>query len=292
MASDGPGGPSFRPGRPIRDLVVPVGGTTGEASDGSDGHRRALTVATTLAEAWGLPIRLLHVGPSIASDDPVLTAVAAEAAGRWPTATIATTHVHGDDPAIAAAGEIDADDLAVVATEHADGWSFKHSVAEALVERVGEPVLLVGPRAGRTAPSGDVVVALDGSPVAEAALAAGMALARSLGVGLWLVRVVADEPPGPEPAPTRLHPEIGVELQRLIDRIDPALRPRWEVVHANDPVPALIGVADHLGAGYLVAGTRGRTDESRTTMCSISMGLVAAASHPVLVVHGDTGGVG
>ena len=278
--------PAFMPGRSIGVVVVPVG-------DGGPDDR-AIPVAAALAAGWRIPIQLLRVGGSISSVDPDLDAAAMAVEQRWPDLRVDRLHVYGDDPAVAVAGEIGASELAVVATDHADGWSFKHSVAEALVDRVGVPLILVGPRAARTDLDGDVVVALDGTPLAEVALAGAVDLARSLGRRLWLVRVVAD--PLPVAAADRaldrthpeLHPEVGLELQRLADRLDPRVEPRWEVIHGNDPVAMVEGFAAHVDAAFVVAATRGRADTDRTTMCSITMGLVAAAARPVLVVREGT----
>ena len=277
--------PAFMPGRSIETVVVPVG-------DGGPDDR-ALPVAAALATTWRTPVQLLHVSGSISSVDPILDAVVAAMRRRWPDLDLEPLHVYGDDPAVAVAGEIGVHELAVVATDHADAWSFKHSVAEALVDHVGLPLILVGPNADRPGLDGDVVVALDGTPLAQVALAAAASLARAIGRDLWLAQVVADPLPvggdGPEdPTHPELHPEIGLALQRLADDLDPAVHPRWEVIHGNDPVQAIETFAARIGASFLVAATRGRTDEQRTTMCSISMGLVAAAGRPVLVVREGT----
>jgi nucleotide-binding universal stress UspA family protein len=265
--------PAFQPDRQVTTLAVPVGRA----------HDRALPFAAWLSDTWGVPVRLLHASGSIASEDDVLDGAVAEVGRFWPDLPVESEHLYGDDPAVAVADAVGAHVLPVLSTEHADGWSFKDSVAEALVERIGVPVTLVGPEAKQPVVDGDVVVALDGTPVAEAALAAGAALARSLGRQLWMVRVVAE--PGPDAGD--LHPEYGLGLQKLADGLDPEVSPRWEVIHSNDPVNTVEGFADRVGASFVVAATRGRTDETRTTMCSITMGLVSVARRPVLVVHAD-----
>ena len=234
--------------------------------------------AAWLAETWNLPVRLLHVTGSISSDDPKLAEAATEARNAWPDLTFETEHLYGDDPAATIAEAVGAHSLPVLSTEHADAWSFKSSVAEALVERVGVPLVLVGPQASQPKP-GDVVVALDGSPLADVAVETAATLAGALGRNLSMVRVVPQATPDEE-----LHPEFGLDLQRRADGLDPALAPRWEVIHSNDPVHAIDGFAERVEASFVVAAARGRTDESRSSMSSITMGLVATAARPVLVV--------
>lgn len=277
MSANQPLAPTFTADRAVTTLAVPIG----------NAHDRALPFAAWLADTWHLPIRLLHVSSSISSHDDDLDLAMAEMGRFWPELIVESEHLYGEDPAVAVAGSIGAHTLPVLSTEHADGWSFKNSVAEGLVDRAGVPLVLVGPEAKQPVVGGDVVVALDGTAVADAALEVAAALADSLGRTLRMVRVVAD--PGGEPGPEQgvLHPEYGLDLQRMADGLDAAIEPRWEVIHSNDPVRAIESFADRVGASFVVAATRGRTDASRTTMCSITMGLVSMARRPVVVVHSD-----
>jgi nucleotide-binding universal stress UspA family protein len=267
--------PAFTPDREIAELVVPVG--TGAL------HDRAMPFAAWMSGAWDVPIRLLHVSASVSSEDPDLEAILQHIRSWHPELPVEGKHLYGDDPAVAISQEVGPHMLPVLSTEHADGWSFKDSVAEALVHHVGVPLVLVGPEAKEPHFDGELVVGLDGTAVAESALAVAATMAKALGKHLWMVRVVSE----PAPDEGELHPEIGLELQRLADSIDPAVDPKWEVIHSNDPVGAIEGLAERLGAAMLVTATRGRTDESRTSMCSITMGLVSTARRPVLVVHAD-----
>ena len=275
MSTESPTAPAFASDRTIAELVVPVG--AGAL------HDRALPFAAWLSGRWKVPLRLRHVSASVSSDDPVLDEIV-DNIRRWhPELPVEGKHLYGDDPAVTIAQEVGVHMLPVLSTEHADGWSFKDSTAEALVEHVGVPVMLVGPEAKEPHPDGEIVVGLDGTATAEKALHVAAAFAKAVGQQLWMVRVVADPPPDGE----ELHPEIGLELQRLADGVDPAVEARWEVIHSNDPVHTIEAFADRVGAGALVTATRGRTDETRTSMCSITMGLVATARRPVLVVHAD-----
>ncbi len=266
---------------PVDEIVVPVG----------DGPLpvRSLDLAAALARRWGLPVRLLHAtGPDpVVVTDPELSAAGARLARNAPDIEVRVEALAGDDPAAALTDIVDAAALTVVATEHADAWSFKHSVAEALVDHLPGPLVLVGPSARPPELAGaNVVAALDGSGAGQAALSASAALARSLGGTLRLLRVVPSPPPG-APAAVEPAPGVGDELRQLADRVEPPPVTSWEIVHSNEPIAAIETVADRTGAEFIVAASRGRTDETRMTMSSTTMGLVARAARPVLVVHAD-----
>ena len=270
MSTDAGTAPAFAPDRPVTILDVPI----------DESNERAVPLAAHLAEVWGVPIRLLHVSPSAEEATAQLDRAVAEARRCWPDGVFETAHLEGDDVAAAITGAIDDRSLLVVSTDNANAWSFKNSVAERLVDRAGRPLILLGPRAAEPHPTGDVIVAFDGRPASEIALEAAVALTAALDRDLWLVQVVP-ESSGPT---VELHGEVGVDLQRRIDGLDPSLGPRWEVIHSNDPVNAIERFADRVGASFIAAAARGRTDVTRTTMSSITMGLVATAGRPVLVV--------
>ncbi len=275
MSSNPPTAPAIELDRTVTEIVVPVGGGAT--------HDRAMPVAAWLSELWQVPIRLIHVSDSISSADPDLDEVV-DAIRSWhPELPIEPRHVYGDDPAVAIAGALEAHSLAVLSTEHADGWSFKDSVAEAVVDSAGLPVILVGPEAKTVNRGGDVVVGIDGSAAAQAALAPAVELAKGLGRQLWLVQVM----PEPEPGDAELHPEVGLRLQELVDGLDPVVGARWEIIHGNDPVASIGSFAARHEVSFLVAGMRSRSDETRTSMCSITMGLVSKATSPVLVIRSE-----
>lgn len=265
--------PSFSPQQPVTTLAVPI--------DQPD--ERAMPFAAWLAELWDLPIRLLHLPgrPRSGHVDFSLDQVTADARLRWPNLRIDAERLEGDEVAATIVGAAGSDSLLIVATDNANAWSFKNSVAERLVDRIESPAILVGTRADQPNPGGDVVVAFDGRPAAESALAAAASLALALGRSLVIVQVVPKAiGPGDERPPA---PDL--ELDRRVEGLDPRIGARWDVIESNDPVTAIESFADRLGASFVVAAARGRTDVTRTTMSSITMGLVANAGRPVLVVH-------
>lgn len=259
---------------PITTLDVPI--------DERDEH--AIPLAAWLAGCWGTRVRLLHVvlpGEAAAVD---LAAAVEAMARRWPGTDVEALELEGDDVVTAVTGAGGVDSLLIVSTDNANAWSFKNSVAERLSHQAAGPLVLLGPRVTSLSPGGDVVVADDGRPASDVTLQAAVGLATALGRGLWLVRVAPDSAGQPPDSPAELHSEIGMALQQRVDGLDPALSPRWEVIQSNDPVRALEGFAERVGASFIVAGSRARADTTRTTMSSIAMGLVANAGRPVLVV--------
>ncbi len=263
-------------GRPVDEIVVPV--ATGSYRE------RAMPFAAGLADAWSLPIRVVHVSASITSDDPDLESIVERLRPWYPTVRIESTHLYGDDPARAVADSLGPNSLAVMSTENTDGWRFKDSTAEAVVTAAGVPVLLVGPEARTPNLGGDVVLGLDGSASAEEALESAVGLAEALGGRLWLVGVV-DKPQAGRPDP---NPDLARYLHEIAARLDRWVRARWEVVQSNDPVDALTSFARRRRAGFMVTATGGRSDATSHTMRSIAMGLVPVAPCPVLISQSST----
>lgn len=289
--------PAFQPGQPVEQLVLPV-------AAGSY-HDRAMPLVVWLAERWNLPIRVVHVaGPADTSvgiggsdGDPdhrsggdasgastgesaatMPQSVVADMQSWYPSLAVTGETLHGDRPGAAIARYLDPRSLAVLSTDNADAWSFKNSVAEELVHLAEVPVLLVGPKVPRRKPDGEIVVGYDGSASARIALDSAVSLARATGHRLWMVRVV------PEPlAGDDLHESTTRPLQELAEQLDAEVGARWEVVQSNSPVDAISSFADRRQAGFIVVGSRSRTDTSRRSMSSIAMGLVSNAEQPVLV---------
>lgn len=268
--------PAFEPGRTIAELVVPV------VAD--PGHDRVFPLVGLLAEAWQLPIRLVHVTTSISSIDVDLQAVLEEMRAWHPHFDITAEHLTGDDPGRAIADDIGPTSLLVVSSDHVDAWAVKGSVAESVVDRVGVPVLLIGRHVTKASVrdrklDGEVVVGLDGSATAEAGFDAAVALAKAVGSRLWLVQVV------PEPQEGDEHrPDLPGYLQRLAEEHADEVEVRWEIVQSNDPVSAIESFARRRDAAFLVAATRDRASTQRHTMASIAAGLAGTAERPVLVL--------
>lgn len=268
--------PALDAGRPITRIVMP-------SIDGML-HDRTTTLGVRLAEAWGAEVELVHVTSSIASVDPVLDHLAEQVRSVHPGLDVHATHLYGDDPASAVADHVGAGALVIMATEHIDAWRVKDSVAEKLLDRIGGPVVLIGPnvsisRIREIGLDGEVVLGVDGSAAAEAGVEPALALAKAVGHRLWLARVVPDPEPG-DP----LHPEISTRLQNLAEEGSHEIATRWEVIQHNDPVDALETLAERRNAAVLVVSRRRRSNSDRPSMASTAAGLVATSARPVLIL--------
>jgi len=144
-----------------------------------------------------------------------------------------------------------------------------------------------------------ILLATDGSKEAQLAFASAADLSEKTGSELHLVYVghiplVAYESPGA----TTLDPDLlgrmqeGAEqeartmLEELVQRVG---KTGGEVagVHARlgRPDAQIVGVADELGAGLIVLGSRGLGPLRRALMGSVSDSVVRHAHCPVLVVR-------
>lgn len=268
--------PAFEAGRTVTHVVLPAAAT--------HLHERGAPYASALAEIWQVPLRLVHVSDSVATKDEQLEAVVSNLRHRRPGLTIEGVHVYGEDVAAALADSIDPHAFVLMTTEHADEWRIKGSVAEAVLNRIGAPLLLLGPNAKEVMLTGEIVVGVDGSYASEAAMGHAVTLAKAFGVRtrVWLIQVV----PMPEPGDEVHHPEIADYLQRKAEELtDHDVDVRWEVIQSNDPVRSLADFAQRRRASFVVVGARSRTDVTRTTMGSVTMGLVQTVPQAVLAVR-------
>ncbi len=198
----------------------------------------------------------------------------------------------------------DTDADLVVMTTHgrgAVGRAMHGSVADQLVRALSVPVLLVRPDAEPVATdlpwtAREIVVGLDGSRLAEAALTPSAAFARSLSVPLTLVQVIpplatATDPPLPFPMG---YDERITEVRRreALDYLENAAeRLRGEsitvaavaVVNAS-PAGTLLDLGRPERGTLLAVATRGRGRVKRLMLGSVADKLVREAAVPVLVV--------
>jgi nucleotide-binding universal stress UspA family protein len=255
--------------RTVDEIVLPVSFT--RIDD------RVTGIGITLALKWGIPLHVVNISESVDATDPKLDAFAADLRTRQPKLEVRQTHVYGHDIATGIASAVQAHSLLVMATEHADEWKVKGSIAESVLFHAGVPVLFFGPHATTLDLEGDVVIGLDGSLSAEAALHPAKALSTALNAQLWLVQVVGN-------VGTEIDTDVATYIQDQAAMLEGNGVHGWELIHSNDPVTALEGFAAARNAAFLVAGARGRTDPHRKTMGSITMGLVATAHRPVLTL--------
>lgn len=293
-------------------IVVPL--------DGSTFAEVAIPMGRLLSDATGAELHLVHVmTPPIAPafhpekqidlDERVrkrslqyLGPLAAEAGGEEASVrTVLLPSELGVGGALAEYADGHRASWLVLTTHGGGGLSrwMVGSVADTLVRRVRTPLLLLRPWdvTGSLDPGEKrferVMVSLDGSEAAEAALAPAAALARAFGASLELVRVV---PPRPEGG--LLH---GVSLRAGGEAIDDEaaryLRERvgelreaglaseaWLAAH-DDPAEGLLTAAAEQGADALVASTHGRGGIERAVLGSVADRLLQKAAIPLVLVR-------
>lgn len=169
----------------------------------------------------------------------------------------------------------------VVMTTHCRGplgRTFLGGVADELIRRAHVPVLLIpGRKAGSPQPEIQrVLIALDGSRLAEKALRPGLELARLLGARCTLVSVIP--PDGAAELETRSY------LRNLTAGLHGSgLWLDVRVLPAPYPAAALLG--DVCPGDILALGTHGRGGLRRLLMGSVADQVIRGASCPVLVCH-------
>jgi nucleotide-binding universal stress UspA family protein len=297
-------------------LLVPL--------DGSRLAESALPAALALARWLGARVTLLHVlepgAPARVHGEPHLRAreealAYLTAHARWLAAQGVPAEVHVDvagahatppgadiAASIAAEAAASAADLVVLCTHGSGGLRglLFGRVAQQVLARGRVPVLLVRPHeAGRARPfpCRRLLVALDGSEVAESALAPAAALARAAGASLLLVWIVptAATVAGDRGPAARLMPTAAAALlddeadqaRAYLDRLAAKLRADGldarPLVERGDPAPALAAVAAREGADLIVMTTHGRSGLAAVWAGSVASRLVAQSPLPVLL---------
>lgn len=147
-----------------------------------------------------------------------------------------------------------------------------------------------------------ILVAVDGSPMSDAAGAEAVELARDRSAQLRLIHVVDS----PYAYPDALYGQVSVDFEalreawraagrRVLDRAMDAARqaqvePEAALVESDGRRPAtvIVGEAERWGADLIVMGTHGRRGLERLLMGSVAEGVVRTAPVSVLLVR--TGG--
>jgi nucleotide-binding universal stress UspA family protein len=137
-----------------------------------------------------------------------------------------------------------------------------------------------------------ILLAIDGSEDAALAATAAVDLCEGFGSELHLVHAWHSVPSGHFEAflQAQFNQEGREVLDAQVERIDDA----GGIVagaHLREGPPAdrILDLAEELGAGLVVIGSRGRGSVQRLLMGSVSEGVVHGASFPVLVMRGGEG---
>jgi nucleotide-binding universal stress UspA family protein len=311
----------------FRTVVVPL--------DGSGFAEFALPLAVSIARRAGAALRLVRVTPTPGDvmfwapspGSPLATQIQdqfrAEAmaylegiARRLADAAAGAVTCAVLDGEVSEAVRDDVDkhgaDLLVM-TSHGRGMLGRiwlGSVADELIRSLTIPVLLVRPPAGHpeSQPGPDlgheatirhIVMALDGTPLAERVLSPVLAVGRLMNSDYTLVRVIG------VPAYAQLTPALFGEindlkeqvyreadgyLQRVAERLRAdGSRVQTRVLFAERPAAGILEVA--AGADLIALETHGRHHLSRLLMGSVADRVVRGSSLPVLVCRaGETAG--
>ena len=296
----------------FRTLMVPL--------DGSELAERALPYAVRLAVASGARIALVRValGPpptgydwerqqldALSDAESYLREVADKVATRVPVRTL-TPYGEASTQLLAVISELQVDGI-VMATHGRTGLAhlLHGSVAEALLARSPVPVFLVHAQPGEaTAPPFDpvsarIIVPLDGSTFAEAALPIALQM---LGAAGELVLVSVAAPPKHVELDETGHVRAYLDQQEdslrrealeylrgviaQLTRSDPDLHVAADV-RIGEPAQGIVIAAIDRGADLVVMSTHGRTGLGRVLMGSVA-GEVMRTGHTPVVLVGPT----
>ena len=195
-------------------------------------------------------------------------------------------------------------DLVVMATHGRGGIrrAWLGSVADHLIRTLEVPVLLVRPREGEPGPDrlpgmGQILVPLDGSPLAEQALDAAAALAHIWDAEVTLLQVVRPVLLSVDPAlplPSAYDEELTASCrQQAQDYLDDiveqmhgqGLRATGVAVVGWNAADTILDVARPERVAVVALATHGRGGLRRLVLGSVADKLVRGADVPVLVYH-------
>ncbi len=172
------------------------------------------------------------------------------------------------------------------------------SVADYVMRESPCPVILIPPQHGtkpvHLAPLHNILVPLDGSLFAEAALANAKTLARTFHAKLHLFRVTSIVPtatiyPQRIPLPSTLPEEVYALTEHYLTHIQEQLLQEGFHVDSHlgmgTPGDAILSHAEKISADLIAMSTHARTGVSRTVLGSTADHVVRAGNTPVLLVH-------
>jgi nucleotide-binding universal stress UspA family protein len=298
----------------FRNILVPL--------DGSPFAEEALAVARSVAEPAGAALRLglVHEGPFPAFDQNSAKALLAlevtsrkgereylrrlqanlRAVGiKVPSAVTLTGNVGESLAEYARESGID---LVVMATHGRGGLgrAWMGSVADYLSRHLEVPLLLVRPRENGKASlthRGNILVPLDGSPLAEQVLEPASMLARLWGTELTLLWVVRPMPVAIDPmlvtpnvydedATASWRAQAQDYLDGIVDRLrDDGIRASAVASIGWSAVETILNLGRPENFGLIALATHGRGGIRRLALGSVADKVIRGSEVPVLVYH-------
>jgi nucleotide-binding universal stress UspA family protein len=270
--------------------------------DGSELAVHALSYAAALARASHARLVLIYAPApwELSIDAPArLHSASTELRQAGIAATAQVANIQASNPGraiLTVAGEVAAD--VVVIGSHAYGTMGRAlfgSVADYVIRHATVPVLICTPQANRPWPEERprrLLVPLDGSALAETALAPAEQFARAIGASVDLVGVVdaAIMAVVPDSAPSATFlATLVAETDHNLERLAEGLRERRVVtdVHARAGVPerVITQLADELPADIIVMASHGRGGVARVLLGSVALKVVQRSAVPVLLIQ-------
>lgn len=136
-----------------------------------------------------------------------------------------------------------------------------------------------------------ILVALDGSPEAAAALDSAIDLARDEGARLTLIGVAVPirwRPAGPFYFCCPTDEELEQQAQEILDRASETVPddiPVWTVVRRGDPAKAILERIEQGEHDLVVMGSRGFGTAASLLLGSVSRAVIARSPVPVLIAR-------
>lgn len=302
----------------LHSVLVPL--------DGSSAGEWCLPLATRVARSSGARLHLAHVhvpyepdqllanssfqweGVDLREYDEKQTVREAEYLRRWEDrlaeegAEVDTAVIEGTPIAdeLAEYAEEVAADLIVMSSRPRSGLAraLLGSVSDEVVRKASAPVLVIHPDrkdkvVGSPESIGHILVALDGSPLAECALDAVRTLAEATDARLTLLHVVPDPAYlGPRITglrPAHFEPELDGAVDYLEDVAEGLRLGGFEVdtlvVHGDNPARAIAKVAEAQEADVIAVATHGHGGVKRAVLGSVTDGLLKWTKCPLLVAR-------
>lgn len=288
--------------------MPPTGAPVIVPLDGSKNAENAVPLALLYARLHDAPARFIHVIDEEAIES---TAADIEKARRVFSEYVellvarfdadfagATADVVAGPPADAILRLSD-ESLAVAMASHGRGGfrsAFIGSVTDKVVRNARVPVLVIpGVGGPATAPEA-ILVPLDGSAVAEAALEPARSIASALGARLVLMRACSLVHPvgfeyGFYPGYSAdVSEAIEAAAQEYLDRV--AIEGEQKALYQGEPASAIVEAAARADAGLVVMTARGRGLAARLVLGSTTDRVLHSLHRPLLIVRdeGEAGG--
>jgi nucleotide-binding universal stress UspA family protein len=283
--------------------------------DGSNLAESVVPFVIGTAEALGSTVVLLHIveehAPQKVHGEPHLTSEAeAErylegVEQKYEGRVRFEHHVHGTeehDVAGSIAGhvaELNADIVALCTHGRSGPRRVMYgSIAQQVLRRVAEPVLVVRPGTKLPSQIKTLLVPLDDQHESEEALEVALALARAADATIYLVTIVptVTTVTGDRSAAARMAPVATIAAldaeeegsRDYLNRLAEELRAQGisanAVVRRGDPVPSLSEAAAATPADLIVIATHGRSGLNAMMTGSVTATLAGRVSQPLLMV--------